>query len=282
MSIIALSQGSPEWHEFRKTHIGSSDAPIIMGVSPYRTIEQLLQEKLTGVNTQVEHAGMRRGKELEPLVLELVNLKYSCNMQPAVIEHKEHTFLSASLDGYDPVSNLICEIKCPNAQDHKLAAMGQVPKKYFPQLQHAMLVTGLSEIIYASYSQSELITLHVAKDEKYSETLLDTEMKFYQSMQDGKLVHELNVIEDRPDIDSVYMQFLSYKEKADYFLELAEESKKELLALCEHRALQTKFVKIKEVKRSSYDYSRMCEDYKIDKENYKKVTNYWDIRKNES
>ena len=31
MRFIDIEQGSPEWHELRKTKIGASMAPIIMG-----------------------------------------------------------------------------------------------------------------------------------------------------------------------------------------------------------------------------------------------------------
>ena len=284
MSQIQLIQGSEAWHEFRRSHIGSSDAPILMGVSPYKSIEQLLKEKITGESTQVEHAGMKRGKDLEPLVLSMLNAKLSCAMEPAVFEHDDYSFLSASLDGFDSVLNVICEIKCPNALDHKLATQGKVPEKYIPQLQHAMLVTGLNHIVYCSYSKGEIVIVNVEADINYQNLLLEQCIKFHASMKEGKLAADFDATEDRPDIDSLYQLYADMKDKVKFYEEQAEEAKKALIDAVGYRSILTRCVKIKEVKRSSYDYAKMCDDYQIDKEPYKKTSSYWDIRerKNEN
>lgn len=278
MSQIQLQQNSPNWHAFRRVHIGSSDAPVIMGASPYKTIEQLLKEKLTGESAQKEHSGMIRGRELEPLVLSMLNAKYSIAMEPCVFEHDEHKFISASLDGYDPVFNTICEIKCPNSIDHKQAVLGQIPAKYFPQLQHAMLVTGLNEIIYASFNSGELITLHVARDESYISMLLEQCKKFYASMQSGVLGADLDPTLDMPYVDEMFIRMQHYKEKISFYEEQLEAVKDAILQTVGFKIVQTQKVKIKEVKRTTYDYARLCDDLKIDKEPYKKTSLYWDIR----
>ncbi len=62
---ISLEQGTPEWHEYRSMHIGASDAPIIMGVSPWRNVKQLYNEKMGLHNTRSTPA-MQRGVEMEP------------------------------------------------------------------------------------------------------------------------------------------------------------------------------------------------------------------------
>lgn len=43
--LVELSQGTPEWHEWRKNGIGGSDATVVEGISPYRTPRQLFYEK---------------------------------------------------------------------------------------------------------------------------------------------------------------------------------------------------------------------------------------------
>ena len=47
MKIINLEQNSFEWEINRMSGIGSSDAPSIMGVSPYTTALQLWNDKVT-------------------------------------------------------------------------------------------------------------------------------------------------------------------------------------------------------------------------------------------
>lgn len=43
--IVRLEYGSEEWNEYRKTHIGGSDASVILGVNPWKTPTALYDEK---------------------------------------------------------------------------------------------------------------------------------------------------------------------------------------------------------------------------------------------
>lgn len=45
MQFLNLLQNTQEWEKFRLQKIGASDAPIIMGVSPWKTPFQLWLEK---------------------------------------------------------------------------------------------------------------------------------------------------------------------------------------------------------------------------------------------
>ena len=49
-----LVQGSPEWLAYRAGHFNASDAPAMMGVSPYKTRAQLLHEMHTGLTAPVD------------------------------------------------------------------------------------------------------------------------------------------------------------------------------------------------------------------------------------
>ena len=52
-TIVKLVQGSPEWHEHRRTHRNASETPAVLGVSPWKTPYQLWQIK-TGRAPQPE------------------------------------------------------------------------------------------------------------------------------------------------------------------------------------------------------------------------------------
>ena len=43
MKTLQLNQGSKEWHEHRSTHWNASDAPAILGCSPYKSRSELLR-----------------------------------------------------------------------------------------------------------------------------------------------------------------------------------------------------------------------------------------------
>ena len=60
MKVHDLIQGSPEWLSYRTEHFNASDAPAMMGVSPYKTRTQLLHEMHTGIAADVDEATQRR------------------------------------------------------------------------------------------------------------------------------------------------------------------------------------------------------------------------------
>ena len=59
-----LEQRSPEWHKFRETHIGSSDAVIIMGLGYITPLDLYNQKKGLTLPSFVTPA-MQRGTDLE-------------------------------------------------------------------------------------------------------------------------------------------------------------------------------------------------------------------------
>ena len=60
MITHTLIQGSAEWHAYRREHDNASDAPAMMGCSPYKTRNQLLHERHTGLTADVDAATQRR------------------------------------------------------------------------------------------------------------------------------------------------------------------------------------------------------------------------------
>lgn len=63
MKTEQFIQGSPEWLAHRATHFNASDAPAMMGVSPYKTRAELLRELHTGVTAEVDIATQKRFDE---------------------------------------------------------------------------------------------------------------------------------------------------------------------------------------------------------------------------
>ncbi|MDS9991008.1 YqaJ viral recombinase family protein, partial [Xylella fastidiosa] len=42
MNIIELTQGTPQWHTHRAKYLNASDAPAMMGCSPYKSRAELI------------------------------------------------------------------------------------------------------------------------------------------------------------------------------------------------------------------------------------------------
>lgn len=280
MKLLALEQNSQEWLEFRRSKIGASDAPIIMGVSPYKSPKQLLNEKRSGVSSTVMRAGIQAGKDLEPYALSLLNADKGLKMEPIVCQSDEYEFMIASYDGYDLEANVACEIKVPNLADHQLAVNGKVPEKYYPQLQHQMLVSNLKSIIYCSYRDLEIAIVIVERDEAYLKSLIAKEKEFYECMLDEEsyaLGYEENDLLD--DLFQKLQEFRAEKKELVKVLEDKEEKlKAAILALIGEKETKTYKTTIKKIYRTTYDYKKMSEDYRCNTELYKKESFFWDFK----
>ena len=99
MKIHDLIQGSPEWQAYRAQHWNASDAPAMMGCSPYKTRAQLLREMHTGVAAEVDIATQKRfdnGHRAEALARPLAEQIVGEDLYPVTGSEGR---LSASFDG---------------------------------------------------------------------------------------------------------------------------------------------------------------------------------------
>lgn len=160
----ATVQGSTAWLGWRNKGIGSSDAPSLLGHSPWKTTEQLYQEKM-GLYKPVfgshQRSAMERGKELEPKIRDWYEAQpgqAGHKFPDATQEYEGNDKFRVSYDGINriiPNPNLgpgrIIEIKAPNAKDHACARGNSVPEKYQPQVQWQLLISGVPRADYVSF-----------------------------------------------------------------------------------------------------------------------------------
>src|SRR5690606_5098444 len=108
----------------------------------------------------------QRGTDLEPKARALYELEHELDMYATLVEHDTYPFLRASLDGFNEQARTVLEIKCPGKEDHEKAVKGEVPEKYFPQLQHQLLVANAVEAHYWSYDGNGSTALVTVKPNK--------------------------------------------------------------------------------------------------------------------
>lgn len=181
--IVDLEQGSPQWLDYRKTRIGGSDAPIIMGASPWTTIYQLYCQKMDIVPPKEKTPAMQRGHDLEPVARAIAEDMLGHRFTPVVVESIVRPFLMVSLDGLSEDGKNALEIKCPNEEYHKLAAKGVVPEEYTWQLYHIFnVMPDLDRIMYLSYHSSGHVMVDFKRDTVKQKLLLDAQVKFMECM----------------------------------------------------------------------------------------------------
>lgn len=138
---IRLRQNSPEWHAFRAVHIGSSEAPVIVGESPYRSPLDLYVEKTTGVQIEPDAETAHRfaiGHAMEPIALAMYAERTGRKLRKGrVLESRDDPRLSASLDG--EAEGRIVEAKWTTSRRMD----DEIPGDVAVQVTHQMAVSGL-------------------------------------------------------------------------------------------------------------------------------------------
>jgi len=181
-----FQQGSEAWLDWRRGGVGASDAPAIMGVSPWMDIEALWLEKTGRATGRPSSFAMRRGQRLEPEARARYIARTGIRVAPLCLEHGTLRWMRGSLDGISDDGRVVLEVKCPGAADHDVARRGAVPPKYVPQLQHLLAVAGAGVCHYWSYRDGEGVLVEVAPDAAYTGRLIGQEQEFWRRVLEDR------------------------------------------------------------------------------------------------
>ncbi|WP_329845740.1 lambda-exonuclease family protein [Stenotrophomonas sepilia] len=152
MRTVNLIQGTPEWHAHRASHFNASDAPAMMGCSPYKTRSQLLREFATGAAIEHDAATLQRfadGHRFEDLARPLAERIIGEELYPCVgVDGK----FSASFDGLTLLEDKAFEHKSLN-DDLRLAMPVDggdacLPLHYQVQMEHQAMVSGAERVLF--------------------------------------------------------------------------------------------------------------------------------------
>lgn len=277
-----IDQNTPEWEAFRKDKIGASDAPIIMGISPYKTPFKLWQEKVGIVQPDPETFPQKEGKRKEPLARAVLERELGMPLVPSVRLHKSIPWLMASLDAMDMEGHAIAEIKCPGKHDHDLALSGQIPDKYFPQLQHQMEVCDLEMAYYFSFDGEKGIVLKVFRDDKYIKHLLQEEEIFFSHMQNLEpppLTDKDYQMQDGPQWKKLASRFIHVSSELQNLQREEKAIREQLISMCDGQSSMGGGVKVSKcIRKGNVDYSQIPELKGLNLESFrKKTTEYWKV-----
>jgi putative phage-type endonuclease len=149
-------QNAPEWHRLRIQGIGASDAPVIMGETPFKTAKTLWALKTGRLREEPAGPAARRGRELESFARRAYERQTRTQMEPLCLVHQEFEWMRASLDGLSFDGSTLLEIKCPlSLWDRVSAEQGRIPSQYHAQLQHQLEVSGAERAHYWSFSGTD-------------------------------------------------------------------------------------------------------------------------------
>jgi putative phage-type endonuclease len=277
-----LVQGSPEWLELRRSKVGASDAAVILGLSPWTTPYQLWEQKL-GLRDVEVNSAMRRGSEMEEEARKEFEHLTGLVVFPDVCFHPEHEWMMASLDGIDMERKNMVEIKCVSRKDHQTAIEGNVPDKYYPQLQHQLAVTGLQSVYYFSYDPLNPVTLQVARDEAYIADMIEKEKEFYRCVMnfEAPSLCDRDYVDLSNDVEfsTAATFFLTMKKQREVLEKEEERYRKRLIEISENRNAKGAGIRMtKFIRKGNIEYGKVAELQGVNLDKYRKPpTESWRI-----
>lgn len=150
MILHDLQQGSDEWHAFRRTHRGASEAAAMLGLSSKMSLSELLHLKYTGIEKEHSEFVLELfldGHEEEAKARRIMEEVVGQEIYPAVFSlDDEGNILSASCDGLTLDGTFYFEHKLWNEKLAASVRAGIVPDEYMAQCQQILLVTKAASV----------------------------------------------------------------------------------------------------------------------------------------
>lgn len=275
MIEVNLEQGTSEWHEFRKNHIGSSDAPAIMGMNPWKSPYRCWREKLGLEETPINEA-MQRGMLLESEARQNVSAFLEVELNPSVRKIRTVPFMAASLDAISDDDAILVEIKCPTKRvDHFEDKRDMIPTHYRAQLQHQLFVCELEKMYFYTYfGNGEGTLLEVYRDDKFIKELILIETDFWECMQTltPPKSPEINfILREDEEFSKVAVEWKNINQQMKELEKKEKEARDCLIKLCAGQNVKNSNISVsKIVRKGNIDYSSIPELKGVDLEKHRK------------
>lgn len=178
----------------RAHSIGGSDAPAIVGASPWKTPLALWLEKVEPESQEVvDSLPMRMGTALEPVILDQFAREtgWEVEQYTDTLTDSEHPFLTAHIDG------VVCDQgdRFPEGLEAKWVAVAtdewgvpesdQVPPHVFIQCLHYLMLTGWNTWhVAVLFGSRDFRRYTIARDDRLIATLRRHELEFWQLVKE--------------------------------------------------------------------------------------------------
>jgi putative phage-type endonuclease len=262
-AVLKLVQGTPEWHKHRAQFRNASESAAVMRLNPWQTPYGLWLVR-TGRMTAAVTAPMQHGTQMEPKARAAYEEQTGAVMQPLVLTDGDY---SASLDGITLEGDLLLEIKCPyKGQASTLwqaVSAGEVPEHYRIQVQHQMMVSGVTSAHLWVFDGSAGLLVEIQRDETCMEAIR-TAWDSFQIYLDTDTPPPLSERDTVERADPVWKLaaglYLAAKRKAEEATTELETVRERLVALANHASETGYGVTVTRFfKQGNVDYKRVPE-----------------------
>jgi putative phage-type endonuclease len=180
-----------EWLAWRRRGVGGSDAPVIMGLSPYRGWLGLYVEKLDrGLDPQEPHESAYWGQQLEEMVAREFEKRSGLRVSepPSLVQHPDLPWMIGTPDRFvhDPrTGELIGILEVKTAAARRSDEWEEAPAEYARcQLMHYLAVTGLPRgWIAVLLGGQRYLHYELERDDAYIADLIERERAFWRHIE---------------------------------------------------------------------------------------------------
>lgn len=273
-----IKQNTQEWLELRKTKIGASDWPVILGLVRQKKPIDLYFEKIGEAEPRVNEM-MQHGRDHEEEAREKLKELTGITFTPEVVFHPEYDFLMASLDGVDYSGKRICEIKCPyyKASFEKRTQERKPTNIDYAQMQAQMYVKNLNNVFYFVYWKdpngshlNDYFLSECRRDQNFIDMNLPKICAFYDCMVNRTPPEDKYISLDTIDAESAKNKILRGKSMIEEGERLRAEGKIELLELSDFKSCIVGNVRIEErMVKGKVDYKKIPELEGVNLDSYR-------------
>lgn len=192
MKIFAktINMDRTQWLLQRRKGICGSDASVVLGINPYRSVLQLWKDKTGQIPVdETRNEYMYFGNVMEPVIkkefMKRTGLKVRA--KNAILQSAEYPFMLADLDGIvkDDETGELAVFEAKTASEYKKGIWEkEVPEEYMAQVQHYLCVTGFKKAYVCAIVGGNSFYCHeIYRDEEYIENLVEKERKFWECVE---------------------------------------------------------------------------------------------------
>lgn len=260
---LDLIQGSPEWHVWRATGIGASDAAALFGKSPYKTKRDLFFEKSGFGQPDDEDRSYiyQRGHDTEDDIRSAFSDLTGIEVKPTCFENG--IFL-ASLDGFDKRLGIL-EAKLVGKDVLAKIAKGETPEHHRIQVQSQLYSSEADKAFYAARAPGvkKGHVVEIGRDETLIKEIIEAGEELWAAIQSGDVpslsAGDTLFITDPTEI-AIFKRLTELRAQKELIEAAYDEAEKLAKALAVHSRVRCGNIAITEVeKRGSVDYKKIPE-----------------------
>lgn len=283
MKAVNLQQGTQEWLDWRQSVFTASDAPAMMGVSKYKSRDELIKEKATGKTKPITpelQAIFDEGHETEDLARPIIEAEIGESLYNVVAVADDLPHIAASFDGITMDDRIIFEHKVyrnskASKERYDLAKDGKLLDMDRIQVQQQLLVSNAEKCLFvvSDGTAGNMAIVEVAPDRDMQKQIIVGWATFQNDLNN---YHD--AVQADAELEVMYQDYAIAKASADKANEMLKTLEKQIKDRAADITAETGaneiigngFTIAKIKRKGTIDYGKIPELDGVDLEPYRK------------